>query len=107
MHNWWWAHRGRHCYGNRYVWKTLLRCHGLIRAQGVPGRLNVEMRAYKPMIRCYNLPAEVDRPSGCSAVCDGMLLSNEYIHVRHERQSVLDIVVPYSVRPGKAMRQQT
>jgi len=107
MHNWWWAHRGRHCYGNRYVWKTLLRCHGLIRAQGVPGRLNVEMRSYEPMIRCHNLPAEVDRPSDCSAVFNGMLLSNEYIHVRHERQSVLDIVVPYSVRPGKSMRQQT
>ena len=69
--------------------------------------MNVEMRAYKPMVRCHNVPAEVDRPRGCSAVYDGMLLSYEYIHVRHERQSALDIVVPYSVPPGKSMRQQT
>lgn len=84
----------------------LLRYHWLILAGGVPGRLNVEMRVYKPMIRCYGLPESVRRPSGCSRICDEMRLSNEHISVRHAQQSALDIVVPYSVPPCKLAKQR-
>lgn len=86
--------------------RHLLRGHGLICAQGVLGRLNVELRDYKPMIRCYKRPGRVASPGGCSDLCDSMRLSHEYIHVRHAQQSASDIVVPWSVLPGRSMKQQ-
>ena len=77
MHIWCWGtHRGWYRYGNWYVCNILLQknAKGLILSLGVTGRLNVEMRSYKPRIRCHELPESVRRPSGCSRICDGMSL---------------------------------
>ena len=73
---------------------------GLIPVQGSYESIKVELTKYKPRIWCSNQrPAR--EPSGCEEVYDNMLLSTMPTFIRHVRQGVDDIVVPYEVLPSK------
>ena len=71
--------------------------------QGERGRLKIEMKTYRAMIRCTDPRRPSLRPTGCDYVCDNMLLSTSTSGIRHSRQSTLDIVVPYEVLPSMSV----
>ena len=64
----------------------------------------LEMKAYKPKVRCINPRGQASPPEDCNEVYDNMLLSEIVTDIRHTRQSASDIEVPYVVQPGRPIK---
>ena len=83
------------------TWKSLLSTSNADFGLGESGTLMLEMKAYKPKVRCINPRGQASPPEDCNEVYDSMLLSEIVTDIRHTRQSASDMEVPYVVQPGR------